>query len=74
MRYSDIHQLDLTAFARIDVVYVPLVRPQKGIEATSTPMDSVKPDYTGISAAHPVQRIIIVLIPPESSGENAGED
>ena len=69
---QDIHQLDLTAFAPIDVVYVLLAPSQAGIEAYQhTYVDSVEPILKALKL-HPVQRIIIVSS-TRVYGENAGE-
>ena len=69
---QDIHQLDLSTFAPIDVVYVLLAPSQAGIEAYQhTYVDSVEPILKALKL-HPVQRIIIVSS-TRVYGENAGE-
>ncbi len=69
---QDIHQLDLTGLAPVDVVYVILAPSGSGIEAyQQTYVDSVEPIAQALKA-HPVQRIVIVSS-TRVYGENAGQ-
>ncbi len=69
---QDIHQLDLTGLAPVDVVYVILAPSESGIEAYQrTYVDSVEP-IVQVLKAHPVQRIVIVSS-TRVYGENAGQ-
>ena len=69
---QDIHQLDLTELAPVDVVYVILAPSESGIEAyQQTYVDSVESIVQALKP-HPVQRIVIVSS-TRVYGENAGQ-
>lgn len=69
---QDIHQLDLTGLAPVEVVYIILAPSESGIEAyQQTYVDSVEPIAQALKA-HPVQRIVIVSS-TRVYGENAGQ-
>lgn len=69
---QDIHQLDLTGLAPVEVVYIILAPSESEIEAyQQTYVDSVEPIAQALKA-HPVQRIVIVSS-TRVYGENAGQ-
>ncbi|EEH67722.1 MULTISPECIES: NAD-dependent epimerase/dehydratase family protein [Acinetobacter] len=69
---QDVHCLDVTDLAPIDVVYVILAPSQSGLDAYQhTYVDSIKP-IVQVLASHPVKRIVIVSS-TRVYGQNAGE-
>ncbi|WOE31149.1 MULTISPECIES: NAD(P)H-binding protein [unclassified Acinetobacter] len=74
---QDVHQLDLSAIAPVDVVYVLLSPSQSGVDAyQNTYLDSVAPIISALKT-HPVQRIIVVSstrVYAEAAGGVVGDD
>lgn len=69
---QDVHNLDLSAVAPIDWVYVLLSPKQSGVEAYQhIYLDSVQPIVTALKF-HPVKRIVVVSS-TRVYGQNAGE-
>ena len=69
---QEIHQLDLTTFTPIDMVYVIVAPSQSGIEAyQQTYIESIEPIAQALKS-HPVQRIVVVSS-TRVYGEHAGE-
>lgn len=69
---QDIHQLDLTGLAPVDVVYIILAPSESGVEAYQhTYVDSIGSIVQALKP-HPVQRIIVVSS-TRVYGENAGQ-
>lgn len=70
---QDVHCLDVTDLAPIDVVYVILAPSQSGLDAYQhTYVDSIKPIVQAL-ASHPVKRIVIVSS-TRVYGQNAGSE
>ncbi|MGO1159656.1 NAD-dependent epimerase/dehydratase family protein [Acinetobacter lwoffii] len=69
---QDVHQLDLTAVAPIDWVYILLSPKQSAVEGyQQTYLDSVQPIVSALKQ-HPVKRIVVVSS-TRVYGQNSGE-